>query len=360
MYLSKLSLLSFRNISKLTLHLHPRLNLFVGGNGEGKTNVVESIYVLSFGKSFRVSDHRQMLLYGADQASISASLCREAGCEERLLRLNSEKKEYFKDGKQIRSNPFVSFPVILFSPESLLLFKESPQERRDYFDRLLSKSSAAYSHLLSRYKRALSQRNKILKEESLSREVKRKQIQIWEGPLIEDGISLIRARKDWIQRLNPFLTKHYMIISNEARQANVMYVKNVSEEEFLERQEARREEELERGLSLVGPHRDDFWAMLGEKNFSFFGSQGEMRSFILSLKLAEIELLEDLLKNPPLLILDDLLSELDEKRSNHFFDLLQNFKGQIFATATSMSHFPQSLKTDFQAWSMKEGVATPI
>lgn len=360
MYLKAIHLSNFRNLCDLSLSLHPRFNILVGDNAQGKTNIIEAIFLLSFGKSFRVQNYQDLIGWGKTQSLIRSWVWNEIGEEERHVQLNSEIKKFFKNGKPTSSNQFLSMPMVLFAPEAILLLKESPQARRDYIDHLISKCLVPYGDRLKQYKKALAHRNKILKDESLSLEEKKNQAILWENPLQEHGSYLIVERKNWLQRLNRFLVKNYQELAGLNQTAGFIYQPNVEPDRWEEQQAARRGEELERGVSLVGPHRDDFQASLDAKSIKNFGSQGENRTFTLALKLAEIALFEEVLSFSPLLLLDDVVSELDEKRNDFFFSHLKNFKGQIFATATSLHLFPKSGLKEYQGWRLCHGQAEPF
>lgn len=356
MHLEKISLKNFRNIALLELELHPRCNLFVGSNAQGKTNILEGLYFLSFGKSFRLFDYRNLIRWKEREAIVKASIFQSAGREEREALLNAEKKRFLKDGKNTATNQFRSMPAVLFAPEEILLLKEAPQARRDYIDGLLSKISDTYGNHLRRYKRALSHRNKLLKDENLPAEERKRQIILWETPMFEEGERLILERRIWTERLNEMLGVQYGKVSGDSKMARFVYEPNVSVEDYLVRQEERRDEEMERGVSLVGPHRDHFHPFLEERKIQDSGSQGEMRTFTLALKLSEIEIFEAVLGESPLLLLDDVISELDKNRNEHLFKTLQDFKGQIFATATSPELFPAGVAMgNFSCWEIRGG-----
>lgn len=357
MYLKAIHLIHFRNLADVSLSLHPHLNVLVGNNAQGKTNIIEAIHLLSFGKSFRVQDYKDLMTWGGEESFIRSRVFNEIGEEERNVRLTAEKKEFYKNGKPVSPNQFTSMPLVLFAPESILLLKESPQERRDYADDLISIYLPVYVKHLRDYKRALAQRNKVLKDEFLSREEKQKQMELWEEPMREHGRIIIEERKRWLEKFNPFLERHYSAVAGPEKGASFIYQPNVGAEAFVLRQQMMREEELERGVSLVGPHKDDFVPSLNQQPIKNFGSQGELRTFTLALKLAEIEFLEETLEFSPLLLLDDVVSELDEKRNTFFFKHLEDFKGQIFATATSLNLFPKMALRDYLSWELQGGQA---
>ncbi|MBI4223866.1 MAG: DNA replication and repair protein RecF, partial [Deltaproteobacteria bacterium] len=360
MYLKSILLQGFRNLPDLSLTLHPRFSVLVGENAQGKTNIIEGIYLFSFGKSFRVPDYRDLIAWGQGQSFIRSWVHNDIGEEERQVRLTREKKTFYKNDKPVSPNQFLSIPMVLFSPEAILLLKESPQARRDYIDNFISKCLAPYGDRLKQYKRALAQRNKILKDEFLAEAEKEEQAKLWEKPMREHGIYLIEERKRWLERLNRRLVENYTQVAGAGKKAGFVYQPNVAPAEFEERQAACRSEEMEKGMSLVGPHRDDFQASLDDLPVKYFGSQGENRTFTLALKLAEISLFEETLGFSPVLLLDDVVSELDERRSEFFFSRLKSFSGQVFATATSLHLFPKSCLRECRSWQINQGHANPI
>lgn len=360
MFLKGIHLKNFRNLTEVSLNLHPHFNVLVGNNAQGKTNIIEAIYLLSFGKSFRVVDFRGLIAWRETKSFIRCWVCNEIGDEERNVELAGDKKRFYKNGKPVSPNQFLSIPMVLFAPEAILLLKESPAARRDYMDNLVSKCVAPYQERLAKYKRALAQRNKILKEELLGKAVRQEQVRIWEKPMMEYGSYLIEERTRWLEGLNARLEENYGRVTGGAKKAGFIYQPNVTPAEFAQKQEGMRSEELERGISLVGPHRDDFQASLDALPIKHFGSQGENRAFTLALKLAEIALFEGTLGFSPILLLDDVVSELDEDRCEFFFAHLKNFRGQIFSTATSLHLFPKSCLRDYSGWQVRQGEASLI
>ncbi len=357
----RLTLKHFRNISEIVFDFHPRFNILVGQNAQGKTNIIESLYFLAFGRSFRVSDFRGLIQWSQNEAIVRLHIETPLGEEERSAQLNNEKKRMFKNGKGASPNQFASMPLVLFAPEEILLLKDSPETRRAYIDSLLSKWIPHYSKVLSDYKRALVQRNKLLKEENISIAQKRDQMVFWEKPLLDNGTILIQERTEWVKRLNRSITAYYnTIVGTEQKKAEFVYKPNVTPEDFATLQEERREEELERASTLVGPHRDDFKGVLNGDPIVAFGSQGEMRTFTLAMKLSEIQFFQEVLGRDPIFLLDDVVSELDENRSAFFFSFLKKYKGQIFATATSPTLFPKGVLDSFSAWHMEKGCSKPF
>lgn len=355
MHLKSILLKDFRNIASISLSFNPQLNIFVGPNAQGKTNLLEAIYFLSFGRSFRLADYHGLVAWGGEKGLIRAWVNTPLGDEEFEVHLDVEEKKLLKNGKKSSFNQFAILPLVLFSPEALLLLKEAPQARRDYIDALLIKTSPPYGDYLHNYKKALGQRNKLLKNEQISSEEKKRQMTLWEAPLIEHGIKLIGERRPFIGKNNRILSGNYNTIAGGGeKEASWVYQPHTEPEDLSARFQERRDEEVERGITLVGPHRDEFLPCLNGEAIRSFGSQGEMRSFILALKLTEITLFEEVLERAPILLLDDVLSELDERRSEYFFHYLESFRGQVFATATSKNLFPRLIGTP-RTWEVKGG-----
>lgn len=356
MPIRRLDLRNFRNIRSLTISPHSAFNIFVGHNAQGKTNILEAIYLLSFGKSFRLQDHRELILKGEVTSLIRADVGQSDFEEEHSILLTQESKEFFKNKKPASSHQFLSIPLVLFSPDSILMLKENPQARRDYFDDLFSKLSPVYRSHLRRYKKALSQRNNILKNNNTSVQEKEKHLLLWEGGLVEYGIALMELRGEWTKRLNEILRPYYNIFTGGADHgASFQYKKNVEPQNFETTFQERRFEEIQRKNTLVGPHRDDLLPFIKEEPMKSFGSQGELRSMAIALKLSEIKLYEEVLETEPLFLLDDVFSELDEGRHRHFLNYLKNFKGQVFVSTTAIDLIPKGVLKEYGGWEVKLG-----
>lgn len=332
------------------------LNLLVGANAQGKTNLLEAIHFLGFGKSFRLQDWRGLIRWGSEESLIRVFAVTPQGEEEKRATLSLSQKKFFKNAKSTLPNSFNSLPLVLFAPESILLLKNAAEERRDYIDSLLTKLSPSYGGELRRYKRALSQRNKILKEEFLSETRKEEGLRLWEEPLSKHGNFIIAARDSWLKKINEGLREYYFQISGMTqKKASFVYEPNVAEGGFENRFEIRRHEEKIRQHTLVGPHRDEIHPSLNGEKIKGYGSQGELRTFTLALKLTEIDLFKEVLGKTPILLLDDVLSELDGSRVKYFLHYLERFSGQVFMTATSLSLVPPNSLQAHRGWEVKDG-----
>lgn len=343
-------------MDRLDLELHPTFNIFVGANAQGKTNLLEAIYFLAFGRSFRLSDYRDLIQWKKKEGLIQGTLETDLGEEERRVTLSQERKEYLKNKKRTTPNQFRSMPLVLFAPEIILLLKDSPRVRREYIDSLFTKISPTYGPALKKYKRALAQRNRLIVEETLSWREKMEGMILWEASLIEHGRLLIEERREWLARLNHLQKENYISISGSLlKGAGFQYLPNVEPDFFQKSFQKRREEEVKRGMTLVGPHRDAIIPCLNGDPIKTSGSQGELRTFTLALKLSEIQIFREVLGRNPILLLDDFFSELDEHRGRHFLEYLEHFSGQIFATGTSLYPFPKAALARAQKWVVEEG-----
>ena len=347
MFISHLSLSTFRSYQKLELDLAPGISVFIGRNGEGKTNIVEAILYLSFLHSHRVSSDQPLVQLGAQSAYIRATTQlpdREILAE---LEINAEKA----NRARINQNPvrsqkelFGIVQAIYFSPEDLDLVRGDPSERRKFIDQVLILRSPRLAGVISDYERAVRQRNALLKSragnESLSS---------WDDQVAKFGGEIIAARLQTLNDFEPLFTETYREISSEKR-AWISYKSSIEEPTtnseqntklILERMKVTRAAEMERGLTLTGPHRDDLLLHLGNHLVKGYASHGESWSIALSLKLATYQLL----KNDglsPILILDDVFSELDDQRRAQLIDLAKSAE-QTLITVAVESDLPTEL-----------------
>lgn len=319
MYVSKLSLTNFRSYPQLDLSLHPGVTTFVGNNGAGKTNVAESLIFLAFLTSHRTPTNQPLIALGADQAVIRTEIVRG----DRNLQIDLEINANKANRAKINQNPTKSqreilgaCQVIYFSPEDLDLVRGEPTGRRDFLDKLLITKTPRLLGVLSDYDRVLKQRNTLLRTRA-----PQSAIAPWTEQLISFASVITAERISLVNSLNPLVTADYKEL-NEVKTASIIYKSNVDgltsdpeinkkliEEKLLERQY----QEVERGVTLVGPHRDDLILQLGDFPAKGYASHGESWSFAISLKIASLELLKSQGLDP-ILILDDVFAELDTNR----------------------------------------------
>lgn len=340
MNLKNISIKNFRNYPELNLEITSDMVVFSGPNAVGKTNLLESVYFSSLFKSFR-DDAEFIFLQGADNAEIKVTL--ERGGETHTLEIYLEKKEKiyanFKiDGvkkKRKEAQGFIN--VVIFEPTDVDIFTRNPEVRRKYLNMVLSQNNRTYLEYLASYKRIISQKNHLLQElrqgQSSSGD-----LDSWNKQLAEVGSNIIFERKKFVNFLNQHISDIYATISKFQRPIEVVYdsldgeTREEIEERFLEQINLLSEREQTIGISLVGPHRDDFSLKSEGLYLAPFSSRGEQRSQVLSLKILELEYLSHA-EDKPILLLDDVLSELDETRRTFLLKYLQG-KFQTLITTT--------------------------
>jgi DNA replication and repair protein RecF len=365
MFLKTLQLNNFRNFPSGSFEFGRRFNIFVGSNAQGKTNILESIALISSGKSFRTSDFRDMISWDGAGAFVRASVEGPKGSDELVAVLSDEGKVFKRNGKRARPN---GPKFILFAPEEILLLKDTPSARRKYTDTFAAGFSPVHKKYLREYERTLSQRNRLIQDDTMLESRRIDLLSSWDEQLVRYGTELVLSRRRWLEMLNEELPIQYGAIAPNDGDAIFGHkpfcgedvLKNGGEavvEFFMSELIRRRSDEFIRRTTLVGPHKDDVVARIGGSEVKRFGSQGQHRSFVLALKIAEVELHRKDFGSPPILLLDDVTSELDEKRNRHFFDYLAEADGQIFITTTDASQVMLTKKSEIIRFDVSDGSA---
>ncbi|KXG73839.1 DNA replication/repair protein RecF [Thermotalea metallivorans] len=345
MYLKKLKLINFRNYQQLDLIFHPKINVFIGDNAQGKTNILEAIYLTSTGKSFRTNRDRELIKMDKDKAYILVEGEKRYTSVSVELKLEENKKKQIKvNGITLTKNTDLlnNIHVVVFSPEDLKLVKEGPVERRRFMDMEISNIRPRYCHCLGQYNHVLMQRNNLLKKIHHDRKYIAT-LDVWDEKLVELGTILILERLKFIHRLNTLSRLLHRKITDSKENLEIKYiasVKDIAEEERISQSFHRElkkmlEVDICRGTTTIGPHRDDLVFYVNGIDIRVFGSQGQQRTSALSLKLAEIELVKAETGEYPVLLLDDVMSELDMKRQMFLIKSLRDI--QTFITTTDMS-----------------------
>jgi DNA replication and repair protein RecF len=354
MNLKKLELTHFRSHTSLLLDFEPGTNLFVGRNGAGKTNIVEAIGYLATLRSHRVASDQFLIQRGAQQAYIRGLVHHQDRDVLLELELNNGKSNRARVNQvpQARERDALGYlKRVIFAPEDLEIIKGDPSARRDFIDDLLITISPRISSVISDYERALKQRNSLLKS-AQGKKFDESTLEIWDEKIAELGAELILERLGLISKLrNPFI-QEYQVLSG-ASEAGISYKSSLEEELPEQRDElttlilakfkSERKKEVERGLTLVGPHRDELLIQLGQDVAKGYASHGESWSLALALKLASMELLQE---DEPVLILDDVFAELDGKRRDALTNHLQiHTPTQLFITAAVVEDVPHDFRT---------------
>ena len=351
MQLNTLALKSFRNISEAFLRLSPSLNIFIGDNGQGKTNFIESIHLLIEGESFRYSDYSTLIQFGEPYAFIKASIQNNDLEYQVLVKLLGNKKEMLVNDKKTTKVEQYLPPVVLFSPESLSVIKESADERRKLLDSLIETSVKNGKQLILDFKKALRTRNKILKdisEEKTSREMGLQTLESINQIYFSLAGKLTYLRIKCLGDIKPYVQE--ALVKIEAKNPNVTFdfSYEISDQKIVENSEdilinimkKRAQEllpaELSAGISLVGPQKHDVIFLYSGNDSRFFSSQGQQRSIILAFKMAQIVYHFKVNGFYPVLLLDDVLSELDQTKQSSLVLALNEIQTQTFLTSTDI------------------------
>lgn len=360
MKLKKLKIKNFRNYKDQELNFDQNLNIFLGDNAQGKTNLLESIHLLSLTRSHRTYKDKELILINEDQADLYAEI--ENKNSKLVLELqisNKGKKTKVNYLNQSKLSDFVGrLNVVLFSPEDLSLIKGSPSVRRKFIDMELGKIKPVYLQYLNEYQKVLKQRNSLLKQQKIDDLV----LDIYDEQLANYGSKLIKDRMQFIAKLKKIAVKLHQELSMNQEELMINYKPSVFfdnniEKMFLDELKANRKKDIENKNTLKGPHRDDLAIYINEKEVQKFGSQGQQRLSTLSLKLSEVELINQEIGEYPILLLDDVMSELDNNRQISLMKLIEN-KVQTFITTTTLEHLKLNDNLQPAIFDVSNGIVT--
>lgn len=339
MYIESIELENYRNYDRLDLTFSQGTNILYGDNAQGKTNILEAVYVCCTTKSHRGSKDREMIHFDREESHIKLKLRKD----EVPYRIDMHLKKNKAKGIAINGVPikkaselFGIVNVVFFSPEDLNLIKNGPAERRKFIDLELCQLNKLYVHSLVQYNRILMQRNKLLKELSFKPEFE-ETLDIWDMQLVQYGKALMKDRAVFVSQLNQIIFGIHKQLSGSKETLRISYEPNVEAEEFESAIKRSRKQDMKQKTTLTGPHRDDISFFINDIDIRKFGSQGQQRTAALSLKLAEIELVKQLVRDYPILLLDDVLSELDSSRQNHLLSEIKHIQTMI--TCTGLDDF---------------------
>lgn len=339
MYIDRLQLLGFRNYNQLDITFSKGMNLIYGENAQGKTNILEAIYLCGTGKSHRTSNDKELIGLDEEESNVIINIKKNISDYEIRFHLKKrEKKKIFINGLPIsRIGELLGHVhVVIFSPEDLGLIKKGPQDRRRFMDIELCQLHPRYFYDLTQYNKVLKQRNELLKEIKYNPSL-RDTLFAWDDQLVQLGSRIIEKRNIFIDKLKEITKSIHFSITDGKEEFVVAYEPDVMIDQYYNRLQQAIDKDIKRGYTSVGPHRDDLSLMIGELDLRTYGSQGQQRSGALSLKLAELEFVKQEIGEYPILLLDDVMSELDQNRQN---DLLKHVNGvQTIVTGTSIDTF---------------------
>lgn len=339
MYISSLELADFRNIVSLHMEFSQGTNILYGENAQGKTNILESLYMISTTKSHRGVRDRDMIRFGMEESHIR-SLIMKGGIDYRVdmhLRKNKSKGIAI-NGQRIRkaSELIGLLHIVFFSPEDLGIVKNGPAERRRFMDMELCQLDASYLHNLNQYNKTVESRNRLLRDMYQFPDLQ-DTLSIWDDQLINYGRQIIESRRGFISDLNEIVGDIHSKLSGNREHLTILYEPNTEADEFEEKLRRSRERDIHMKSTSVGPHRDDFSFMDRDTDLRRYGSQGQQRTCALSLKLSEIDLVKKVIGHRPVLMMDDVLSELDSGRQNYLLSTIGGI--QTFITCTGLDEF---------------------
>lgn len=339
MIIKSLELQDYRNYDLLNLAFDRGTNILYGDNAQGKTNILEAIYVSATTKSHKGSKDRDIVNFHKEEAHIRTFLEKD-GVETRVdmhLR-KSKSKGIAIDGQKIKkaADLLGVCNVVFFSPEDLGIIKDGPAERRRFVDMELCQLDGFYLYNLNHYNKIVTQRNKLLKDLFYNPDLK-DTLNIWDSQLVSFGSKVIERRKLFVEQLNEIIYDIHKRLSGGKEEILIQYEPDVQIEEFENNLRCSQEKDIRLKQTTVGPHRDDFCFLVGDVDIRKFGSQGQQRTAALSLKLSEIELVKKITRDTPILLLDDVLSELDSSRQNYLLGSIGDI--QTIITCTGLEEF---------------------
>jgi len=336
MFIKKIILENFRNYENQEIQLINGINIIYGNNAQGKTNIIESIFLCSLGKSFRTNKDKELIKFEKNEANVIIDYERKD--REGQIKANiSDKKNFFVNGiKQNKISDIIGkINVIIFTPDNIEIIKDGPQKRRKFLDMMISSLKPNYIHLLNTYNKALEQRNNYLRQikfEGKSAEM----LDIWDEQLSEISFKIYEYRKKYIEKFSEKIDDIHKKITKSGileEKIEIRYISNgKSKETFLEALKKSREIDIKRGYTATGIHRDDFLIYINKRPVSVYGSQGQQRTAVLTLKLTELEIVKEEIGESPILLLDDFMSELDEERRKSFLESING--NQVIITCT--------------------------
>jgi DNA replication and repair protein RecF len=345
MVLLYVKLHNFRNYQEEEITFHPGTNILFGQNGQGKTNILEGLYYLALTKSFRTNNDQNIVLARENYFRVQGDFVTEQG-----KKISATIAYSLSDGKRLNFNRqrvsrFADYigniPVVLLAPSDLEISQGGPHKRRQFLDIMLSQSSKLYLHHLLQYRQSLKQRNALLQKVQLERN----ELLPWEESLVKNGTIVIKRRLEAVEKLDKMVKQFYQQMSGEGEKVKLVYQTSFpmkESEDMTNAFQTALQKNLERDIELqstsVGPHRDDLIFLIKGQPLRWRGSQGEHKTFIISLKMAEYDYLQSVQNDSPILLFDDIFGELDSSRITNMVNSLKKI-GQVFITTTSPNFF---------------------
>lgn len=358
MIIKSIDLADYRNYGSMKLEFDSGTNILYGDNAQGKTNILEAIFVAATTKSHKGSKDREIINFTKDEAHIRTYVEKD-GVETRVdmhLR-RSGSKGIAVDGQKLKkaADLLGLCNVVFFSPEDLGIIKNGPSERRRFVDMELCQLDSFYLYNLNHYNKIINQRNKLLKDMYMNPDLK-ETLGIWDMQLVSFGGKVIERRKLFVEQLNEIISDIHRKLSGGREEIKIIYEPDTGIEEFEKKLKHNQDRDIKSKMTSVGPHRDDFSFVIGDVDIRKYGSQGQQRTAALSLKLSEIELVKKIAKDTPVLLLDDVLSELDSNRQNYLLNSIGEI--QTIITCTGLEEFVNNRFEINKVFRISDGTVT--
>ena len=338
MIIKSIELNNFRNYEVANIEFDKNINILYGDNAQGKTNLLEACYYSAISKSFKSNKDKEIIRFGQDYLSIKTIIDKNDREYAIDISINNNKKTIKVDNVKINktSDLLGLLNVILFSPEDLNIIKNGPSERRRFFDNEISQIDRIYLSDLINYNKVLNNRNKLLRDIAFDNSIK-DTLDVWDMQLVEYGKKIIKRRREFIDELKYYVKDKHFKISGGKEELIINYEPSIDDMFFEDELIGNREKDLKYAQTSVGPHRDDISFKIDGIDIRKFGSQGQKRCSALSLKLSEIDIVSNIIKDKPVLLLDDVLSELDSKRQKFLLESISDI--QTIITCTGLDDF---------------------
>lgn len=362
MFLKQLSILNFKNYEEAQLEFSEKVNCFLGNNGEGKTNLLDAIYYLSFCKSYFNPIDTQNIKHNEPFFVVEGNYLKEDKKETIYCGLKRNQKKQFKRNKknyEKLADHIGKIPLVIITPLDIMLIIDGSEVRRKFVDGIISQYDNSYLHNLLAYNKALNHRNLLLKSFWLNRNFEQEALDVWDDQLVQYGQSIYEARLQFINDFTPIFQKYYTEISKDKEIVELEYRSQLSEGDFTTILKETLSKDRGNHYSNTGIHKDDLVFKLGDFPLKKFGSQGQQKTYLLALKLAQAELIKHISKQKVIILLDDIYDKLDGDRMNQLLNIVGNGEfGQIFITDTDLDRIPDILtkeKINFKSFNIKEG-----
>lgn len=351
MYIEKIKLQNFRNYKQLELNLNKNINIIYGNNAQGKTNILESIFLCSFGKSFRTTKEKEMIKF--NETNLIVEVFYQKKDRDGKIKIEiGDKKQIYLNGIKIKklSELLGNVNIVIFTPDDINILKDGPAGRRRFLDMMIGQLRPNYVYNLNMYLKTIEQRNNYLRqirEENKPEEM----LEIWDGKLAEYAEIIFNYRNEFIRKIIQKINKIHSEITENKETLEIEYISNCeNKESYLKLLKERRKLDIIKGFTTKGIHRDDFMIYINKKEVGTYGSQGQNRTVVLSLKLAELNVIYDEIGEYPILLLDDFMSELDIERRKNFLNNIKNT--QVILTGTEKIDLPN---LEYNLYNVKKG-----